>query len=93
MANEVEVGSCMPLSYSGTSLYLGGFSMLKSNELDRSDNMFNYVVGFTPQVKLGNRVALFADISFIWHIYQQYTFDMTQSHSQRGRRVNTPAES
>ena len=46
-----------------------GFSMLRSMEVDRSDNMFNYVVGFTPQIRLGNRAALFADISFIWHIY------------------------
>ena len=61
-----------------------GFSQIRSVDLDKSDNMFNYVVGFTPQIKLGNRVALVADISFIWHIYQQYTFDMTQSHQQRG---------
>ena len=62
----------------------GGLSQIKSVDDGLSDKMFNYVVGFTPQIKLGNRVALVADISFIWHIYQQYTFDMTQSHSQRG---------
>ena len=62
----------------------GGLSQIKSVDNGLSDKMFNYVVGFTPQVKLGNRVALVADISFIWHIYQQYTFDMTQSYSQRG---------
>jgi len=61
-----------------------GFSMIQSEVNPESDPMANFMFGFTPQFKLGNRVALFVDASFIWHIYQQYTFDMHNSVAKRG---------
>ena len=63
-----------------------GFSMLQSDlSFDgNNENMVNFMFGFTPQVKLGKRLALFVDASFIWHVYQQKKFDMTNSHAKRG---------
>jgi outer membrane protein OmpA-like peptidoglycan-associated protein len=46
--------------------------------------MVNFMFGFTPQFKLNDRIALNVDASFIWHIYQQYTFDMYNSVYNRG---------
>ena len=54
----------------------GGFSMLRSDSIVENERMVNLLFGFTPQVKIGKRAALFVDASFIWHIYQQRTFDM-----------------
>ncbi|MDB4649965.1 hypothetical protein OAF64_08210, partial [Crocinitomicaceae bacterium] len=63
-----------------------GFSMLQSDlSFDgNNENMVNFMFGFTPQIKLGKRAALFVDASFIWHVYQQKKFDMTNSHAKRG---------
>ena len=64
----------------------GGFSMLQSDvSFDGEDErMVNFMMGFTPQIKLGNRAALFLDASFIWHVYQQKTFDMLSPVAKRG---------
>jgi OOP family OmpA-OmpF porin len=66
----------------------GGVSMMQSKSdlsYDGTDEkMVNMMFGLTPQVKLGKRVALFLDASFIWHIYQQKTFDMTDAVNKRG---------
>ena len=68
----------------------GGLSQIKrviepnSNDEPLSDNMVNFLFGFTPQIKLNDRMALFFDASFIWHIYQQYTFDMNSAVNKRG---------
>ncbi|MEJ6505811.1 MAG: SPOR domain-containing protein [Crocinitomicaceae bacterium] len=64
----------------------GGFSMLQ-NEVSfdgEDERMVNFMMGFTPQIKLGHRAALFLDASFIWHIYQQKTFDMQTPVAKRG---------
>ena len=65
----------------------GGFSMLISDTTSidgKDERMANLMFGFTPQIKLGKRVALFFDASFIWHIYQQKTFDMFSTVAKRG---------
>jgi outer membrane protein OmpA-like peptidoglycan-associated protein len=62
----------------------GGLSVLTSKINPETDKMVNFLFGFTPQIKLSNKVALNFDASFIWHIYQQYTFDMYNPVYQRG---------
>jgi outer membrane protein OmpA-like peptidoglycan-associated protein len=62
----------------------GGMSILSSKVRPETDKMVNFMFGFTPQIKLSQRVALNFDASFIWHIYQQYTFDMYNTVNQRG---------
>ena len=62
----------------------GGMSLTTSQINPESDKMVNFLFGFTPQFKLNNRISLNLDASFIWHIYQQYTFDMYSSVSNRG---------
>lgn len=62
----------------------GGASFLKSKVNPNTDRMVNFMFGLTPQRKISNRVVLFVDASFIWHIYQQYTFDMYSNVFERG---------
>lgn len=59
-----------------------GYSQLRPKEpIDRSstDQMLNVMAGLTPQVKLGNRVALKGDVSIIGNIRQDYTWDGTET--------------
>lgn len=65
----------------------GGYSRLSPKEpIDRAnkDGMANLIVGITPQIKLGNRVALTTDVSLIGHIRQVYTWDGTLIEKKRG---------
>jgi outer membrane protein OmpA-like peptidoglycan-associated protein len=62
----------------------GGLSLLTSKVNPESDKMVNFMFGLTPQIKLSKRLALNFDASFIWHIYQQYTFDMYNPVYKRG---------
>ena len=62
----------------------GGMSVLTSKVNPVKDKMVNFMFGFTPQYKINNRVAVNLDASFIWHIYQQYTFDMHSPVYKRG---------
>ncbi|MGM0479748.1 MAG: SPOR domain-containing protein [Bacteroidota bacterium] len=55
----------------------------ESNSPDR-DNMVNFIVGFTPQYKLSDRFAVNADVSFVHHIYQQRTWDLSAPYNDRG---------
>lgn len=48
------------------------------------DNMVNFIVGLTPQFKLNNQLSINVDLAFINHIYQQRTWDLTESYSSRG---------
>lgn len=64
-----------------------GYSQLRPKEpIDRNDadQMLNFIAGITPQVKLGNRVALNLDASLIGHARQDYTFDGTGFTNKRG---------
>ncbi len=62
----------------------GGLSLTSSKINPEKDRMVNFMFGFTPQFKINDRIALNLDASFIWHIYQQYTFDMYNSVYNRG---------
>ncbi len=64
-----------------------GYSFANYNEpveLDVNDQMLNFMVGVTPQVKLGNGVALFGDVSAIGHTRQTLTWDGTEVSHTRG---------
>jgi OOP family OmpA-OmpF porin len=61
-----------------------GSSWLTSKVGGKRDRMVNFLFGFTPQYKINKRMAINVDATFIWHIYQQYTFDMYSSVSKRG---------
>ena len=61
-----------------------GSSWLTSKVGAKRDRMVNFLFGFTPQYKINNRMAINVDATFIWHIYQQYTFDMYSAVTKRG---------
>lgn len=48
-----------------------------------SDQMFNFIIGFTPQLKLGNRFALHGDVSLVSNFNQQYNFDFKAPSGSR----------
>jgi OOP family OmpA-OmpF porin len=52
-----------------------GWSAFSSNAFSPTDNMANFIVGLTGQIKLSNRIALNADFSYIGLVSQQLTFD------------------
>ena len=62
----------------------GGASVLTSKVASENDRMVNFLFGFTPQYKISKRLAINVDASFIWHIYQKYTFDMHSTVAKRG---------
>jgi OOP family OmpA-OmpF porin len=49
--------------------------------LQGKDQMLNFIVGITPQIKLTDRLALTGDLSVINHVRQSVTWDGTQSLS------------
>lgn len=71
----------------------GGYSLMTFDAVganDENDQMINWVVGLTPQLKLSNRIALFADASLVGNFLQNNTFDGTvssRSHGNFGRGV------
>jgi outer membrane protein OmpA-like peptidoglycan-associated protein len=67
------------LFHSGT-----GVSVLSSKVSPKADGMMNFLFGVTPQYKLFENVSLNLDLSFIWHIYQDRTYDMHTIVSNRG---------
>ncbi len=48
------------------------------------DYMANFIVGITPQFRLGNRVALTTDLSIIGNVNQDYTWEGNARTSKRG---------
>lgn len=70
------------LAYGGA-----GYSMNRPSEpieYDESDNMMNLMVGFSPQFRLGNRVALTTDFAAITHAFQRYNIDGTGRVTEPG---------
>ena len=64
-----------------------GYSRLNAKEpVDRSktDQMLNMIVGISPQIKLGERVALTGDASLIGNTRQDYTWDGTGTSKKKG---------
>lgn len=55
-----------------------GYSVNKPSspvDYDKGDEMLNFIVGITPQIKLSERVALTGDLSLINHVRQSITWD------------------
>ena len=60
----------------------GGYSAHKPKspiDYNNADQMLNFIVGITPQIKLSDRVALTGDFSFIDHTQQSVSWDGTTS--------------
>lgn len=53
-------------------------------EYDKADQMLNFIAGISPQVRLGNRVALTTDFSVMTHAFQDKTWDGTGNRNSRG---------
>jgi OOP family OmpA-OmpF porin len=62
----------------------GGMSWLWSKVNPETDKMVNFMFGLAPQFKVNERFSVTTDVSFVWHIYQQYTWDMYNSVFNRG---------
>jgi outer membrane protein OmpA-like peptidoglycan-associated protein len=62
----------------------GGMSWLWSKVNPETDEMVNFMFGLAPQFKVNERFSITTDVSFVWHIYQQYTWDMYNSVFNRG---------
>jgi len=63
----------------------GGFSQMKSENHDFTDRMGNFMVGFTAQLKLSDRIVLNGDFSSITNVSQSRTFDgYTSTIEMRG---------
>lgn len=57
-----------------------GISMMNFDAVgatDDNDNMINYVLGITPQLKLSNRISLNGDVSMVGNLLQNATYDGT----------------
>lgn len=53
----------------------GGFTFSKPVGQNFTERIGSLVIGITPQVKLNNRAALFADFSPVFNFKQHYRFD------------------
>lgn len=62
----------------GNAPFFGGW-----NGPDK-DNMLNFIIGLTTQYTFDERFSLNIDLSFVNHIYQDRTWDLTESFNQRG---------
>lgn len=65
----------------------GGYSFIKHKEpfdLDGKDNMLHIMGGITPQIRITNSIALFADVSAIANVRQTLTWDGTQNNNVTG---------
>lgn len=67
-----------------------GYSVLSAKEpVDKgNDQMLHGIIGITPQVRLGDRIALFADLSYLKHVRQHYTWDGTMATENLGVNGN-----
>lgn len=65
----------------------GGFATLTDRHHrigNGSDEMLHYVLGFQPQVRINDRVALLADLTMQWNVYQSQSFDLKSSSDVAG---------
>ncbi len=58
--------------------------MTESPLFDKSDDFGNFIIGLRPQLKLGERVALNLDGSFIFHTGQDHTFGFSKPNDKSG---------
>lgn len=57
-------------------------------EKDATDHMLNVIYGFTPQIKLGSRLAFNIDVSMIHNVRQHHTWDGTANSGTAERAFN-----
>src|SRR5690606_10255533 len=53
-------------------------------EYDNPDQTVNVIAGLTPQLRLGNRVALFGDLTLLGNFRQDFSWDGTGTTHRRG---------
>jgi OmpA-OmpF porin, OOP family len=69
----------------------GGYSIINHEaplELDEKDSTFNIVLGLTPQIKISNSLAFFADISLIPNVGMERSWDGTEVIQTASRRID-----
>ncbi|WP_245946257.1 OmpA family protein [Marinirhabdus gelatinilytica] len=69
----------------------GGYSVINHEEpfeLDEKDTTFNLMLGLTPQVRLSDRIALFADVSIIPNIGMERSWDGIEVIQTANRRID-----
>lgn len=69
-------------------LFHGGFGLSGLRTISPIDSgsgepIMNFIVGFTPQFKLSNRISIFLDASAIFHDYQNFTYDGAPNTNKR----------
>ena len=64
-------------------LGVSGLRTLTPIDNGSADPIMNFIVGFTPQFKISNRISLFLDASAIFHDYQHSTFDGATNTTKR----------
>lgn len=66
-----------------------GDSSLTSNGTQIHDNMFHFILGLSPQIRLHDRFALHLDLSIVSNLGQKYNFDFKdQNRSKYGMIAN-----
>lgn len=64
-----------------------GISGLRTQEpinMEDTDMMMNFQAGLTPQIRLSNKIAVFADLSAIGHVRQTLAWDGLSLNPNRG---------
>jgi OOP family OmpA-OmpF porin len=56
-----------------------GYSIMSSNVLTGQDQVYSIIAGFTPQYRLSNRFAFYADFSFFYNLSHDFNYDGTLS--------------
>jgi OOP family OmpA-OmpF porin len=65
-----------------------GYSFMKNDTHNGADNMANFLVGLTGQIKLSERVALNADFTLVNNVRQHYTYDGVRIDLNEDRGFN-----
>ncbi|MAT89484.1 MAG: cell envelope biogenesis protein OmpA [Flavobacteriaceae bacterium] len=69
----------------------GGYSVINHEapvELDERDTAFNVSAGITPQFRISDRIAFFADVSLIANVGMERSWDGTEVISSFNRRID-----
>lgn len=62
-----------------------GYSIMTGvNMKEDFDHIMNVTGGITPQIMLSNRLTLYGDVSVAANVYQDYNYDFTRQHVNRG---------
>ena len=69
-----------------------GYTLSKVIEINETERIGSFVVGFTPQFKLSNKIAFFTDFSGVLNLKQHYRYDgsliTTDSSGAKGFHYN-----